>query len=263
MKFLSKTTISLSLTLALIGCGGGSSESVTPIESSTPTPSPAIKVETLAGIYSGKFATGGEEFEVDGIVAPSGEIRFITSLDEQLKGIITITDSGFSVDPLSSFISDGYLSDDYYASVFNTNGSATGTIDNGKLSGTTTLDGNTASFVLDKEEELTEFGASFDKLTGNYVTPDFSTSISFDADGKINGVDDYSCVYSGEMTIPNVNVNVYEMSVIVENCEDGNGTYKGLASVIPAGTIEGIDTKLVLFQADNELIAITAALIEN
>jgi hypothetical protein len=263
MKIFSKTSILLSLALALIGCGGGSSESTTPIESSTPTPPPAIKVESLAGIYIGKFATNGQEFEVDGLVAPSGEVRFITTLDEQLKGKITITDSGFSVDPLSSFISDGYLSDDYYASVFNTNGSATGTIDNERLTGTSTFDGNTASFVMDKDNDLTELGASFDQLTGNYVTPDFLTSISFDIDGKINGLDDEGCVYSGAMTIPDADINIYEMNVIVENCEGGDGTYNGLAAVIPAGTIEGIDTKVVLFQADNELIAITAAILEN
>ena len=263
MKIFSKTSILLSLALALIGCGGGSSESTTPIESSTPTPPPAIKVESLAGIYIGKFATDGQEFEVDGLVAPSGEVRFITTLDEQLMGQITITDSGFSVDPLSSFISDGNLSDEYYASVFNTNGSATGTIDNDQLTGTSTIGGNTASFVMDKDNDLTDVGASFDQLTGNYASPDSLTSISFDIDGKINGLDDDGCVYSGAMTIPDANINIYEMNVIVENCEGGDGSYNGLAAVIPAGTIEDIDNKVVLFQVDNELIAITAAILEN
>jgi hypothetical protein len=260
MKILSKTTISLSLALALTGCGGGGSSSPT---TSTETPTPTIKVESLAGIYTGKFATDGQEFEVDGLVAPSGEVRFITTLDEQLMGQITITDSGFSVDPLSSFISDGNLSDEYYASVFNTNGSATGTIDNDQLTGTSTIGGNTASFVMDKDNDLTDVGASFDQLTGNYASPDSLTSISFDIDGKINGLDDDGCVYSGAMTIPDANINIYEMNVIVENCEGGDGSYNGLAAVIPAGTIEDIDNKVVLFQVDNELIAITAAILEN
>ena len=259
MNAYNKPLITSTLAILLSACGGSSD----PTDSLPFFPPESVSISDVAGVFSGTYSTGGQLVVIDGIVSPNGELRVITQFDEQLGGQLTFNGENFTVDPLSSFISPGNLSDNYYAAIFNENGTASGTISNSEISGTTEFSNQTSNFSLTKEVELTNQGADFADVTGNYVTPDYLTSISFDVDGKVSGLDDEGCLYSGQLSIPEASINVYEVGLTVENCGEGNGTYDGLGTLVPSNYIDDGDSNVFIFQADNSQIAITAMLIDN
>lgn len=260
MNAYNKPLITSSLAFLLSACGGGSGDTGTGQTTSTTS---SASIADVAGVFSGTYSTGGQQYFVDGIVSPSGELRVITQFNEQLGGELTVNGENFTISTLSSFISPGNLSDNYYAALFNENGTASGTISKTEIAGTSEFTNQTANFSLTKEAELTNLGADLADVVGNYVTPDYLTSISFDVDGMISGLDDEGCLYNGQLSIPATNINVYEVSLVVENCGEANDTYAGLGTLAPSGYIENVDSDVFIFQADNSQIAITGILIQN
>lgn len=263
MYFLRKSLLASVALLGLSACGGGSGSQSEDSAKQTETASTALTLETLSGIFTGTFSTGGSQFFVDAIVASTGEIRVITELDEQLSGVLTISGNNFSIDPAKSFLSPGNLSDNYYAAVFNASGKASGDVTATEITGESEFDDQLSTFSLNKEAELSSLEASFSVIEGNYVTPDSLSSFAFDADGEINGLDDEGCLYSGNIEVDNPNKNVYRMSLVVENCGEFDDTYTGLGTYSPASTIEGVEVDTFLFQVDNNEVAITSALLRN
>ncbi|WP_051987319.1 hypothetical protein [Glaciecola punicea] len=100
------------------------------------------------------------------------------------------------------------------------------------LTGSGSFDGINTSYSFTKEE-FSSNGASFDDFSGNYASLLDDAQISFDSDGVINGLDTEGCLYGGQVSIPDSNTNIYSLSITVDNCDVFNGTFGGLATLVP------------------------------
>jgi hypothetical protein len=183
-KFNITTIFFAALLSLLVGCGGGSSSGNANPTSPQPPPTPQLTLNDITGIYDGNVAqSDGNTFEVSGIIAPNGEVRFLTFDGEQLRGQITISNNVVTISPLLSFFSpDGYNGTSIVSQLIES-GSATAEYANNILEGTSNFGGFTSDFTLTKNLTETEQASSLSLLSGNYVTENFDTSISIDVDG--------------------------------------------------------------------------------
>lgn len=246
----------------LSGCGGSSS-SAGPAPTPTPTPTPpaGLTLNDVAGFYSGEVTSGENTIFVDALISSTGEIRVVTELDEQLTGNITLSNNGFSDVEFLSFFPENSSDSGVILGRLNTKGSLTGEFSSTELIGSGSFDGINTSYSLTKEE-FSSNGASFDDFSGNYASLSDDAQISFDSDGVINGLDTDGCLYGGQVSIPDSNTNIYSLSITVDNCDVFNGTFDGLATLVPAGSIEDIDVNAILLNADDGAFSLTVALLE-
>lgn len=256
---MKKIAVSVLLSISLAGCGGGGSSSDSGSIPSTPPPAPQLTLSDVAGIFDGTVAQqDGTTFDVAGIVAPSGEIRFLTLDGEQLSGEMSISGDGLVISPFLSFFSaDGYNGTSIVSELLES-GSAEATFENNVISGESNFGGFTSEFTLTKNLSDTNQTASLSILSGNYVTENFDTSISIDGGGVISGSDIYGCLYSGNVSVPAANLNIYELQVSIDNCEIPNNDFSGLGVYFAASSSDFLDT--FVFQADNGQLAITTQL---
>jgi hypothetical protein len=256
-----KILVGFSTSLILFGCGGGSDGGSTPPSvTPTPPPPPALTLSDIAGIYDGTVSReDGTNFEIVGIFSEGGEARFLTLGQEQLSGQVSIDGDDINVSLLSFFSEFGYDGTSIISDLVDS-GTAKATYNDGTIAGTTDFGGFTSSFSMAYDAADSNIVSSLSALSGNYVTEDFNTAIAIDEDGVISGSDVIGCVYNGNVTAPNSNINVYELTVSIDNCNIPNNTFSGLGAYFPA-TSDTVD--YFIFQADNGSVAITTLIIKN
>lgn len=57
-------------------------------------------------------------------------------------------------------------------------------------------------------------------------------TITIDSDGDFFGTNGVGYTYTGAFKVSQSDRNVYEVSLLIENCSQYNGTYSGLATVL-------------------------------
>ena len=70
---------------------------------------------------------------------------------------------------------------------------------------------------------------SMTAIEGTWATPE--VAITVDADGTFTGATDIGCQLSGSIEPGTDAVNIYCLSMLMENCASLDGQYAGLASV--------------------------------
>jgi len=234
-----KKSIIAILTTSLFACGGGGESAETP--DNVPKATEVMPI----GLWQGSAVTDGVTFQIAGLIAPDGEIRFIADDGEQNKGMITLDGDKYTIS-LKSYNDDG---------IFIGDGSVSGDYSSTAITGETSHAGEvTSTFSLTVSPESSD-GASLSTITGNYATLDGLASIAIDVDGLISGSDDDGCVYGGSLTVPDSTVNVYDISLEVSNCGQFNDTYNGLATY--ATPFDDSNQKGLIFQVDNGAYSIT------
>ncbi|MFT7007939.1 MAG: hypothetical protein ACJAXJ_002478 [Colwellia sp.] len=243
MKKLS--IILLTLSLAACGSGGGESNSIQSSE--------LVKVDVMPiGLWEGQLITlsDNSSIAVAGLIAPNGEIRFITDDGEQDTGVLVLDGSAFSGN-LNAYDYDGTRIG---------SGTITGNYTATKITGSSFVDNvKISTFSLSISDESDQ-GASLSTIKGNYATQDGQTSIAIDADGVVSGSDTDGCQYSGRLTTPDSSINVYDMMLTVSSCGEFNGKYNGLATYAKPfinSTVVGL-----VFQVDNGTFSVTDLLIK-
>lgn len=243
--------------LSACGCGGSDSPATNPSSPTTPT---SMTLNEVAGVYEGEIKFGSETVIVDALISASGEVRILTEFDEQLRGTITLSNDSFENVEFASFFPENDSSDGVVLGRLTTNGTISGDFSDTGLTGSSTFDGETASYSMTKYD-FSDNAASLSEFSGNYATLFSDTQISFSTDGAIDGLDDDGCVYGGQVSVPDSNTNVYSMSITVDNCGIANGTFEGLATVLPDGYYEEISGKTILFSVDDQAFSLTVLLI--
>lgn len=248
---MARNLLITALTLLLVACGGGSpgSESTVPEPNPSPTPSPAptpTEHEVPAGLWFGTstYLANNATFRVGALIAPSGEVHFIADDGEQVRGMLTsqgqnISGEALFFDDVGLFIRAGTISGSYTEEAISADVSVDGTLI------------SQLSFAVDP---MNRFGASLERLEGTYATQDQSISFVADDAGAISGSDNDGCVYTGDVKVPDPQINIFEVSLEIENCDTTNGIYTGLAAL---GVEDANGLTPLLFQVDNQKIAIT------
>jgi hypothetical protein len=67
-------------------------------------------------------------------------------------------------------------------------------------------------------------------VTGTWASAEIA--ITIDADGRFNGASNAGCQLSGSILPGTDSVNIYRVSLLIENCNGADGQYAGLASVV-------------------------------
>lgn len=241
---MKKTMVTL-LTLSLAACGGGGGDDA-PTTTGGNDQQPVAKMPI--GLWQGSVTADNEAFDVVGMIAPSGEARFISSDGEQDRFTIVLDGSSYTADGVGYDI-DGYFLGDV---------EITGTYTETEISGTAEVDSvEVSTFSLTLAEESAE-GASLSTITGNYSDVNQSASIAIDADGVLSGSDTDGCVYTGNVTVPEASVNVYSLSINVSSCGEFGGDYTGLATYTQI--FDDSNEKGFIFQVDNDNYLVTDVL---
>lgn len=153
---------------------------------------------------------------------------------------------------------------------FDGNGSFTGSIEefvagrkesSGKLVGTSTTnsfsgesfdndDNKFNSFEFDRVSQLSDLPTSISKIEGSWR--DDPASISVASDGSFGGGDG-ECNYTGQFSVPNSSINLYNVTFNASNCTgdaaaDLEGDYEGLSYYAPKS---GSDPEKLVVLADN------------
>ena len=106
---------------------------------------------------------------------------------------------------------------------------------------------NVASVI----ERHPPYPAREDIVTGQYIVqldggilPAYTLTLDVLSDGELSGIDTDGCVYTGQFDAGNEHVNLYNVNLMVENCEN-DGQFEGLMTA--RGAQEGKATGLLMF----------------
>ena len=247
MEYLSMKKLSIIILISLLAaCGGGGSDPIT----EKPVVQPTEKMPI--GLWEGQLTliSDNSSIAVAALIAPDGEVRFITNDGEQDTGVFVLDGSTFT---------GNFKAYDYDGQYLNS-GTVSGDYTSTSITGSSFInDVKVTTFSLNISDQSVN-GASLSTITGNYATQDGETSIAIDVDGFISGSDIDGCQYSGSLTIPDASVNVYDMSLVVSSCGQFNGEYNGLASYAKPFT----DSLVIglAFQVDNGSFSVTDLIIK-
>lgn len=203
-----RSTFLASTVAVLCACGGGSGGGSTPNAVAT-------------GIWQGTMSIDEVEgLEIIGLVV-GAEMRFV-SLDANAAyaGLGSINGNDFTAEATGYDLDSGV----------NWTSEISGTISTGEsISATYTGNGQTGAVEL-AYDPLSNRGSSFEKITGTWFVTDGSNSLALTVtDGEIDGSDTDGCVYSGSISFPDADVNIYSMELEVSSCGEDNGAYEGFA----------------------------------
>ncbi|ROT93634.1 hypothetical protein EB809_20200 [Marinobacter sp. R17] len=215
----------------LAACGGGGGDS----SSEGPT---SAKANSSADLPPGAYYTvinydsGGSDEAVT-FLSSSG--KFVTAVDSP---DITIGTLKFGSD--NSITGTG--TDVFYTTSWETSsGSVSGSIQaKGNATLTATAPGYESTVTLEREDDYSDRGVTLAEVSDTYsmTASGSTTTITIAADGSLTGSDTSGCVYNGQLTIPDTDYNVFEVSFKASNCggSDGelrNGQYSGLGAYDP------------------------------
>ncbi|WP_416308525.1 hypothetical protein [Neptunicella sp. SCSIO 80796] len=241
----------LALSVILTACGGGgSSSSPTPTTPTTPsTPTPAPDPVQPVGIYTGTSSNDTGNYEIAALISPDGEIRLIVDDGTQYTANMTIDGSTFAAETVLGF--------DFYGELFAT-GSASGTFTDDTITGETFVnDVKVDDFTATKDDQ-TDDGADLATITGNYSTFNGAASFGLDSDGHYTGSNTDGCIFEGDITVIDSDVNVYRAEMDVTSCGEYSGHYNGLATY--AFLFDDDESRSLVIQLDNGIYSISDAL---
>ena len=103
-------------------------------------------------------------------------------------------------------------------------------------------------------------GVTLAGLAGDYEVEDLSTfdegTASIGTDGVITGIDPAGCTWSGQVTIPDVQFNMFDITLTVSDCGDNNASYDGRGFQDDAEALEdGMSTWFFSFNDQKTLSA--------
>lgn len=213
-----------------ISCGGQSAGFGAPAELAA-----NLEVASMGGVWNGTVTglPGNAGAAIIGVSVSDGRFRFVNlNSGAQFAGTAivsggsTVSGTGQVVAPKRETWSDGSL-----VSNFEVNG----TIGNRRsmflfwksLSG----DEGEISFVYDASHDVS---SSIEALEGTWTVFD-ELAITIDRDGLIDGQDSDGCIYSGMVTIIAQELNVYDLLITIASCDNLNGSYQGLGTIIQLG----------------------------
>lgn len=206
----------------LSACGGGgggdSSDSGSAVSQ--------VNASTMDGIYVGTGTESGfGGFELIAYIQ-GGDIYAISDTGVGYTGPVTTrSDNSYSMSLKLYDPSDNEAFDQ--ASVSGTYSSQSSF--EGSYNRTT---GPTGSFSAQYSAEAYEQPASTELISGAWRVDNSidNASLTINSNGEFFGSDEVGCVFSGSITVPNANRNLYRINFTQENCGSLNGTYNGLAA---------------------------------
>jgi hypothetical protein len=185
-----------------------------------------------AGLYQGNFYSDLLNQVIPGVaaIAPNGEFAAVSF--DAMAGIGNWTVNGknfsgsgtaVSADPNFTFSRSlsisGQISPEYRL------------IGNYNVSG-----GDRGTFDFYAIPELYRRGISLAGIAGNYSARNLVSGATGNASisqfGNISGSDSLGCHYSGQITIPDPQFNLFKVTVSVTTCGPSNGTYQGYGNQI-------------------------------
>ncbi|WP_166260498.1 hypothetical protein [Marinobacter salicampi] len=227
-KTLFRTTAIAASIFALSACGGGGSSG-----SDSPTaPASSLKDQVAPGVYttelvddSGKITEGFVS-----ILSPTGKHVVAVNQADMTTGALEFrTDGTFSGVGQRIFVKDGWK------------------IRNLDIKGKVGDDRESLQLVtndyraaLSRKNELSDQPISLELISGSYTrtTADGDTVFTLNGESLDGFSADTSCVYNGQVAIPDTSINVIEISFLAENCKDvqqttgeqRNGQFTALAT---------------------------------
>ena len=195
---------------------------------------------------------------VTAVITASGSARLILADGSQLSG--SVVTNGDQVSGNLTGITELGLQwqDNTTVSSFTINGTVaqrsaiTGTYTGAGDSGTLTL---TFDSVYDRTSSLATLAGQWERLD---ALQNITATISFDAQGAIDGSDADGCIYSGTVSVSDSSVDVYTVSLTVANCVvsgldlDGQYTGTGVLSDQTAGSNQ--NDAFLLAVSDNRFV---------
>lgn len=227
---LKSSPILAAIFLAACGGGGGgssSSDTAAPVKASSSTDLPPGAYYTVIA-----YESGGTDEAVT-FLSSSG--RFVSAVDSP---DITVGTLEFGTD--GSITGTG--TNVFYTTSWETSsGSVNGKIQSkGKATLTATAPGYESTVTLEREDAYSDLGVAPAEVSGTFSmnVSGSTTTITIAADGVLTGSDTSGCVYNGQLTIPDTDYNVFEVSFTASNCggADGelrDGQYTGLGAYDP------------------------------
>lgn len=221
----------VSATFLLSACGGSGSSDSDTIVSEPESDETGLLDFVDPGIFvtTVDFTDGPSGQEALTALSPTGRLTVLFAPDDVTTSDITLDEDGRFSDPAADILFDSD-SDEWVQIDGVIKGEA---VNRQTIEGTAEeLSGDIASsFTMDRDNVLSDAGASIDLINRTFVDGD--TQITIDADGDVTGSAPTSCQMLGTVTVPNEQFNIYEVAIKVSNCDSGsdlrNDTYTGLA----------------------------------
>tara|TARA_R110002096_G_scaffold429184_1_gene641798 strand:- start:942 stop:1727 length:786 start_codon:yes stop_codon:yes gene_type:complete len=212
------------------GGGGGSSAS-----------SGSSATELKPGVYDiGRLFSNGSTKEGLSLISPTG--KFVANLDSKsfTFGNIVFSASG----TISGAVVEYILGPPWEL----TNGTLSGQVVSSEEANLGAQNGNlSTNSVLLRKPEFSDSSTSFEKMDATYFMSDPSdtAAITIAPDGSLEGTDQLDCTFSGQIVIPDKNINVFEVTYTASLCaedpdeqalpDDRNGEFSGLGFLSPSG----------------------------
>jgi len=191
--------------------------------------------DSPGGVWIGTVTSTqtGESFESIGLVTEAGQMRLITKDRDQIAGNISVTDKSFTGD-IISYAPFEFLV--YAKGEPIVTGTASGTVnERSTFSGSTTLNGAiTANFNFTYDAAIYQKDSSLALISGNYSASDdegYVVTYSINTAGIITGSDTDGCLMNGDVELLDTNYNMYRLKIVVTNCGELNGNFRGPASL--------------------------------
>lgn len=260
MDKASKLALGLPLILLLAACGGGGGGG-SDSSSGGPEPGPA-----QPGSYTGRITAGQAG---DSILLlsqnPDGTANFVsrgpgtyaTGMIEFMGGdLIGVVEQYAGGRPLTEDSFRGELEGESFTTFFT--GSSYRTTDGVREQQST--------FAFERQNQVSAIGANVANITGNWtdvLTPSPLTNITINDDGSLSGGGGGSnCTFIGSVTVPNPQVNIYQVQYNASNCqetssttftpEEQQGNFQGYGFFKPASASE---PRQFIVLADNDKIS--------
>ena len=245
------SVVAVSLVLAACGGGGGSSvgNSSTGGTTTPPptgnTPAPSTTVDTTPGVWKGSIAstTTGQTASVVALTGHDGHSLWMTTDGRVWDGHVPTMGEHFDATFTGHMYEGAHFPDG------TNHGSATMMVDHhsstttsGRYSGS----GDAGSFDMGLSH-MWNRTASLGAVAGVYTrsTSDgYTMTMTMDASGQLHGSDSAGCVFTGTVTVPDPNHNMYALDAQVTSCGALDGHYQGMGTLLDADAMQDWMTQM-------------------
>lgn len=190
-----------------------------------------------AGLYQGNFHSNDSDQDLPGfaIIAPNNDFAFVGYQGLVGRGSVVI--SGHSLNAGGTAVSA------VAEETFSAGLTLAGTIDpEYRMVGSYQVNaGDSGSYDLYSIPGLYRRTISLDGIAGDYDATNqasgVSGSVTISVTGEITGSDDDGCEYDGNLSLPDAQFNLLQLTVDVSKCGLANGTYTGYGAQIDFFTL--------------------------
>ncbi len=229
--------VTLFLTLSLTACGGSGEASVPTPPPVEPIPEPIQPENARTGVYQGNFKSRYSPYNTNWamsganiLINPSGNFyartpfNFVygTYKDEAYYDLKSYSLTPCGECEFNEADGKGWLTLYEQGQVYISTDSP--------LTGAVLHDSQWLDFDFQGLEKESNSPANLVMFSNNYSDGYGTTSFAIDIDGGFTGSDKIGCVFNGVVDVPYENVNIYNLTISVSNCEFG-GEYTGVATL--------------------------------